>query len=312
MEQSFCLPSHPTINCNSKPWPPLKASPHRQPAAGHTKINLHTYNSQNSNHEAQNENSHETTPHSGPCVSPGISSSWFLPPEEKGRTNTKAGFFQSRNFLKIRHGHSCAQKDSYMLNAYRCLQQFEFYMHISHGQSDAHSNALFLFPRKTLLPPPCPEPRNFPFSVPTAFAPLLKGVWSNLNDRTKYISFSFVFYNNIKSFSPYCQIFSPSTLVESKYFNWVYPHCPWKAQPESYTTFCEGITFGDLSGCDYSLYWPSTNYTHQKPKEAEMNNSTCRETIFYGSPGASSHGYHPTSHMVRKQVCSVPAAATAT
>lgn len=212
------MPSHPTINCNSKPWPPLKASPHRQPAAGHTKINLHTYNSQNSNHEAQNENSHETTPHSGPCVSPGISSSWFLPPEEKGRTNTKAGFFQSRNFLKIRHGHSCAQKDSYMLNAYRCLQQFEFYMHISHGQSDAHSNALFLFPRKTLLPPPCPEPRNFPFSVPTAFAPLLKGVWSNLNDRTKYISFSFVFYNNIKSFSPYCQIFSPSTLVESKYF----------------------------------------------------------------------------------------------
>lgn len=199
-----------------------------------------------------------------------------------------------------------------MLNAYRCLQQFEFHMRISHGQSDAHSSALFLFPRKTLLPPTCPEPRNFPFSVPTAFAPLLKGVWSNLNDRTKYIFFSsFVFYSNVKSFSLYCQIFSPSTLVESKDINWVYSHCPWKAQPESYTTFCEGITFGDLSGCDYSLYWPSTNYTHQKPNEAEMNNSTCGETIFYESPGASSHGYHPTSHTMCKQVCSVPAAATA-
>lgn len=67
----------------------------------------------------KNENSHETTPHSGSCVSPGISGSWFLPPVEEGEPTLKQDFFRerkkSRSFLKTRRGCSCAQKNTYML-----------------------------------------------------------------------------------------------------------------------------------------------------------------------------------------------------
>lgn len=167
------------------------------------------------------------------------------------------------------------------------------------------SSTFDVFPGKPSLP------WDFSFSVPTTFPPLLKEVWSHHSDWTELISLP-----STTALNPLLCIVKLSSSLD------------FPAAREDALIFLEVAMMIMQSSArklhNFScrknikeIWWfiwlrpqpllvKHKDYTHQKPKEAELNNNMCRETISHGSLGAGSDSYCLTSSTGCWEICSVP------
>lgn len=180
-----------------------------------------------------------------------------------------------RDFLKLICGHSFAKKknvNKFCLTHTSACSNVWCYMHALCGQLDAHSGAslpfqyfLYAF-KKNLTSPLCPGTFLFK-SPPSSFlfceGPALISV-SELNAFPSH-----VFCNSIKLFSLYWQVFFSFSFSSEKKMQW-FCSCvsmlsmKISARKLHYFSWTKNIKerFGDLSGCDHSLYWPNNETAH--------------------------------------------------